>query len=251
MSSGRRMTRADMSRTRAGSPVNPTPSDLVDRRREAAVASGGHSNEHLYAAFLRELENREDLGDVLDFGAGTGTLTQRLLATGRVRSMTGADIMGRPPGLAENVKWISGDLNNPLAARHEEFDLVIAAEVVEHLENSRAVAREWFRILRPGGQLVLSTPNNESWRALLALLFRGHFVFFGDGSYPAHITALVRQDIERILTEAGFERPRFVFPDNGVVPKLTRLTWQQISAGLLSGLRYSDNLLAMTIKPRT
>ena len=35
---------------------------------------------------------------------------------------------------------------------------MVSAEVIEHLENPRGVAREWFRLLRPGGSVLLSTP---------------------------------------------------------------------------------------------
>jgi 2-polyprenyl-3-methyl-5-hydroxy-6-metoxy-1,4-benzoquinol methylase len=156
--------------------------------------------------------------------------------------------MPRPEGLANIVLWRRLDLNGPTDFEDGCFDVITAIEVIEHLENPRAVAREWYRLLRRGGLVLLSTPNNESWRSFLSLVFRGHFTAFRDGSYPAHITALLRQDIVRVLTEAGFGCPRFEFSDRGVLPKLTRLTWQGVSAGLLRGARFSDNLLAVARK---
>jgi 2-polyprenyl-3-methyl-5-hydroxy-6-metoxy-1,4-benzoquinol methylase len=111
------------------------------------------------------------------------------------------------------------------------------------------VVREWFRLLKPGGWLLFSTPNNESVRSLLALVCRGHYSAFGETSYPAHITALLRKDLERITREAGFEMIQFHFTDHGILPKAKRLTWQVLSAALLRGLRFSDNLLAVCRKP--
>jgi len=125
----------------------------------------------------------------------------------------------------------------------------VAAEIIEHLENPRFVARELFRLLQPGGSLLLTTPNNESWRSLISLAVRGHYVAFNDGSYPAHITALLRADIVRILMEAGFDSPVFDYSDHGGIPGWPMLAWQQISMGLLRGLRFSDNLLALARKP--
>ena len=154
----------------------------------------------------RCLAEEEACGDALDFGAGTGQLTRRLARSGRFRSVTGADLYGRAADLPQEIRWIEGDLNEPLPQPPSSFDTVIAAEVIEHLENPRAVCRELFRLLRPGGRAVLSTPNNESWRALVALLVRGHFVAFGETAYPAHITALTRLDLERSLAEAGFRQ---------------------------------------------
>ena len=75
---------------------------------------------------------------------------------------------------------------------------------------------------------------------------RGHHVAFLDESYPAHLTALVRRDLERLCAEAGFEPPAFSYTDSGAVPKWTSVTWQSLSFGLLRGRLFSDNLVAVT-----
>jgi len=80
------------------------------------------------------------------------------------------------------------------------------------------------------------------------LIARGHHVAFLDESYPAHLTALVRKDLERLCLEAGFEPPMFSYTDHGAVPKLTSVTWQSVSRGLLRGRLFSDNLVAMTTR---
>jgi len=123
--------------------------------------------------------------------------------------------------------------------------------VIEHLENPRAVAREWFRLLRPGGYLVYSTPNNESWRSLLSLATRGYFVAFGPTNYPAHITPMLGIDLKRVLTEAGFDEIEFRYTNHGALPKITAVTWGQVSGGLLKGKRFSDNVIVCGHKPRT
>ena len=221
---------------------------LAKWRRTAAEASGGASHDAIHAALERELRSEQAQGRLLDFGAGTGALASRLLRSRAFHKIDCIDLLARPAGLAEEIAWTSADLNERTAFADASFDVVVSAEVIEHLENPRALAREWFRILRPGGLILFSTPNNESWRALLALLVQGHFVFFNDGSYPAHITALVRKDIERILQEAGFAAPRFSYTGVGGLPKAPSLTWQGASLGLLRGLRYSDNLVACARK---
>jgi 2-polyprenyl-3-methyl-5-hydroxy-6-metoxy-1,4-benzoquinol methylase len=198
---------------------------------------------------MRAVLATENVGDVLDYGAGTGTLTRYLFNAERFRSVSGVDIMPRPLDLPAPVGWIQGDLNDVTPMPAASFDLIVAAEVIEHLENPRAVAREWFRLLRTGGSLVLSTPNNESWRALFSLLIHGHFVAFRDTCYPAHITALVRTDLHRILSEAGFTAIAFAFTDHGGLPRLPRVTWQRLGGHLFRGLRYSDNVLVLARKP--
>jgi 2-polyprenyl-3-methyl-5-hydroxy-6-metoxy-1,4-benzoquinol methylase len=217
-------------------------------RRVAADASAGISNDTIYRNFERIVSELTLSGDLLDFGAGKGVLTQRLLSLRHFNSIAAVDIMPRPDEIDASIIWHSCDLNDATNIPNESFDVIVSAEVIEHLENPRAIAREWFRLLRPRGTLILSTPNNESWRALLALILRGHFVDFSDSSYPAHITALVRKDIERILTEAGFSPPQIAFSNVGGIPKLPGIHWQQITRGFLKGLRFSDNLFAIAYK---
>jgi 2-polyprenyl-3-methyl-5-hydroxy-6-metoxy-1,4-benzoquinol methylase len=221
---------------------------LEEQRLHSAEASGGKSTDVIYDRIVEVVEEHDLRGRVLDYGAGIGNLTRRLFALGRFEQIAGADILPRPEDLPSDIPWHCLDLNRRDVVPAASFDAVIAAEVIEHLENPREVAREWYRILKPGGTLLLSTPNNESIRSLVALLFRGHYVAFDDRCYPAHITALLRKDLVRILGEAGFSDVHFQFTNAGGVPKLTAVTWQQISLGLLKGCRFSDNVIATAVK---
>ncbi|MDF2766549.1 MAG: hypothetical protein K0S81_3544, partial [Rhodospirillales bacterium] len=188
--SKRRMTAADRS--------------LAHWRAAAADASGGTSEEALYRAALDWATAEGLKGRALDYGAGTGTLSGLLSRTGRFDAVVGADLMRRPSALPEGVEWLSQDLNRPLALPDSTFDALFSVEVIEHLENPRAVARDWYRLLKPGGRLFFTTPNADSWRSLATLALKGHHQEFTDENYPAHITALVGADLKRILAEAGF-----------------------------------------------
>jgi 2-polyprenyl-3-methyl-5-hydroxy-6-metoxy-1,4-benzoquinol methylase len=228
---------------------DPSSGPISKRRLHAATSSAGTSDTPIYDAVLRLVDTETGSGHVLDFGAGSGYLCRRLCERSRFDRVTAADLV-----LYDNryvhpaVTWVAADLNEPLPLNDGVVDLLLGVEVIEHLENPWAVAREWFRLLKPGGLVIGSTPNNESWRALVSLVARGHFVAFGDENYPAHITPLLRCDLRRLLVEAGFELPSFHFTDDGRVPRL-RCTWQQVSKGRLRGLRYSDNVVWWTRKP--
>ncbi len=139
------------------------------------------------------------------------------------------------------VEWFEGDLNNQIDWRPGYFDAVICSEVIEHLENPRLTFRTINRLLKTGGRLLLTMPNQENIRSYLNLMFRGHFAAFRGAEYPAHITALLRLDLSRICAETGFSEPSFFYVDYGWMP-ITRTTWQRFSFNLLKGRLVSDTV---------
>lgn len=221
---------------------------LSERRRHAAMLSRGISSEPIYQLTQR-IVREVDLGpDLLDLGAGAGHLLRQLIGQGYAGTLTGADLQPRPESLPAAIRWIEGDLNDPLPLPDGSFSALIANEIVSALENPRAVFREFHRLLRPGGVLIVSDPNQETLRSLIALIFGGHFVAFRGDAYPKAITALLHQDWERLCAETGFAPPRFFYTGQGGLPKMPGVTWQQISFGLLRGRLFSDNLALLTYK---
>lgn len=225
-----------------------TDETLAQYRLKAAEASGGISSGPAYKITERLLQKSGAQGRLLEFGAGVGAFPKRLLAEGYRGQITCADILPKPTDVPPELRWITADLNQPLEAPDNSFDVIVSIEVIEHLENPRAVFREFARLLVPGGILIVTTPHQQCLRSLFGLLFGGHFALFLGANYPAHITALLRKDLERICLEAGFEQPFFAYSGEGRIPKLTFWSWQQISLGLLKGKLFSDNVGMLTTK---
>lgn len=184
-------------------------------------------------------------GAVLDFGAGIGNLTRSLAASGRFSSVTGIDALPRPPDLDPSIGWLACDLNDEWTVS-QRADVIVCAEVIEHLENPRAVFRNFAKLLPSGGMLALTTPNQESLRSYATLLFGGHFAGFRGASYPAHITALLRLDLERICAETGFGAPTFHYSNVGGLPAFPRMTWQHLTGSIAHGRLFSDNVGMIT-----
>ncbi len=223
-------------------------SQIYERRLAAALASKGVSLDPIYRMCLSLLQSQKLKGNLLEFGAGIGNLLKQLAASNLYTKITGADILPRPDDVPPEITWIQADLNEPVPVPDKAFDTIVSTEVIEHLENPRATFREFHRLLRPGGALLLTTPNQESIRSLVSLIFGRHFAAFQDASYPAHITALIRKDFERICAESGFIPPRFFYTNAGGIPKLPHIRWQQVSFGLLRGRLFSDNIAVVTTK---
>lgn len=222
--------------------INCSEMNLQERRIYAAECSAGTSHSTIKSFILRLINSRHFKGRILDYGAGKGDLLELISKQGLFESLSGVDIMKRPAKLGEHIIWHQQDLNESLQIKNELTNLVICSEVIEHLENPRATFRELHRILARKGHLLLTMPNQESIRSISALLLGGHFSHFLGNSYPAHITALLKLDLERLCEETGFLPPQFYYTNSGLIPRLTRISWQRISFGLLRGRLFSDNI---------
>jgi len=174
-------------------------------------------------------------------------LLARLDQLGWFDVLAGADLFPQPAELGPRVEWYQRDLNEPIRI-DRQFDCVICSETIEHLENPRQTFRDLNQLLKPGGLLILTMPNQESIRSYVGLLLGGHFTNFLGACYPAHITALLRLDLQRLCQEAALTVPTFRYTNSGGIPKLPWLRWQKISLGLLRGRLFSDNIAMLTRK---
>lgn len=215
--------------------------ELDEFRATAVAQAGGSSGDAIRGLVLRMLDDLAVPESLLDVGAGKGDLLRSLRSRLPDARLAGSDYLPRPAGLHDSIEWFRRDFNNqPLA--DEQYDVIICSEVIEHLENPRQLMRALAKRLTPGGALILTTPNQESIRSYVALLVRGHFAAFQSASYPAHLTALLRVDLRRILSEAGFDAPTFAYSESGGIPGAPHRTWQHLTLSLLCGRLFSDNI---------
>jgi ubiquinone/menaquinone biosynthesis C-methylase UbiE len=96
---------------------------------------------------------------VLDAGCGTGWFAQRAYLRGaRVTAMdVGDGLLARVQQKAP-VDTAVGDIMR-MPFDDASFDYVVCSEVIEHVTDRQAAIGELYRVLRPGGVLVLTTPN--------------------------------------------------------------------------------------------
>jgi 2-polyprenyl-3-methyl-5-hydroxy-6-metoxy-1,4-benzoquinol methylase len=110
----------------------------------------------------------------LDVPLGPGAMAWELSRLGY--RVTGLDIdLAQSEGLSSELDRREANLNHPLPLADESFDLVTCLEGIEHVENHLLLIQEISRVLRPGGALILSTPNIGNLEERLNYLMRGTF----------------------------------------------------------------------------
>jgi 2-polyprenyl-3-methyl-5-hydroxy-6-metoxy-1,4-benzoquinol methylase len=139
-------------------------------------------------------------GLFLDVGCGSGRL--RPFVAKRFVRYAGVDAVRYPEFPAE-AEFHEFDLEAGAPLLDACADVVAAVETIEHLENPRAFVRELTRLAKPGGWVVVTTPNQLTVLSLLTLVVKQRFAAFQDVHYPAHVTALLEVDLRRIAGECG------------------------------------------------
>jgi 2-polyprenyl-3-methyl-5-hydroxy-6-metoxy-1,4-benzoquinol methylase len=135
-------------------------------------------------------------GSVLDVGCGNGERLELLKGLGwKVR---GVDFDRRAVEAAK-LKGLDADCGDLPAVGYQanSFDAVISSHVLEHVPNPRQMVAECARVLKPGGRIVLVTPNADSfglryygrcWRGL---------------EPPRHLHIFSRSALDRVICDAG------------------------------------------------
>ena len=159
-----------------------------DELWELVPADPGPPPAHL-ARFVRGLGRVER---ALDVGCGDGHLTAELDAARLTAADVSAVALERARGRLPDAALVELDPDAPFPLGDSAFDLVLCAETVEHVRDVQLLLSEMRRVLRPGGELALTTP---AARAL------------GRPEDPLspHLRRFTRRSLRRVLGELGFE----------------------------------------------
>lgn len=155
-------------------------------------------------------------GIVLDIGCGNGHLLYQLrhqfsqlmgleFSAHRLEQAK-ANLAGLP------FTPIHGSAEEMTSIQDESVDCIVSADTIEHIPDVYAAAAEMFRILRPGGVLVINTPNIAFAKKRLLLLFGrfpstsqpneglGSEILFDGG----HLHYFTFRSLALLLERAGF-----------------------------------------------
>ncbi len=151
-------------------------------------------------------------GRLLEIPAGEGALAWQLHKLGY--DVTAGEI---DPDFfkVDPIPCIYLDLNQEFPVEDEAYDFVSCIEGVEHLEDQFQFVRECYRILKPGGTLVLSTPNILNLASRLKYLLSGFYSLvprpineFSQVPVFDHINPVTYYQLRYMLHTNGFEITR-------------------------------------------
>ena len=140
---------------------------------------------------------------VLDVGCGRGALALALAPL--VREVVGVDRVPELLALARdrapaNAEFVEGDATK-LEFADGSFEAAFMTDVIEHVFDPRTVVQELFRVLGPGGKLLISTPYHGLIKNVMIALFKFDRHFDPQGP---HIRFFSRNSLTKLLREVGF-----------------------------------------------
>ena len=199
--------RSEFDRSTPATRADDVRLEEVRRVRKESFAQHGAGDERRqlvpgrsWAAWSRALGLLLPPLDVADLGCGEGYLTieaarwaRRVVAIDR-----SADVLRRAKALAQrrkirNITWKRGSLER-LPVRTAAFDLVLLSQALHHAEHPERTIAEAYRILRPGGR-VLVLDLREHDQAWVRTKLGDRWLGFDD------------KRLRQLLTDAGFDDP--------------------------------------------
>jgi 2-polyprenyl-3-methyl-5-hydroxy-6-metoxy-1,4-benzoquinol methylase len=214
--------------------------EIWDRRIAPHIWNQYHNQLNTYLAFA----GRQPI-DILDVGCAQGTLA--LMLAERGHRVTAVDL--RPEFLAyAQSRHSQGDVRFLVANVLEDeipgsYDLVFANQIVEHVVYPDRLMQRLKRKLKPGGRVVVTTPNGDyvknslpSFKQLGDPKDWEHLQFTADGD--GHFYAYRRQELVDVLVAAGLKDVQPAFFESPLISghRKVRYTHGFVPVGLLHAL---------------
>jgi SAM-dependent methyltransferase len=143
-------------------------------------------------------------GRVLDLGCSDGRLGALFRLSGH--SVVGVDSVKHNGVGARLDEFVEADLNQGLPTEvGKDFDVVVAADVLEHTMNPGSLLAELRDVLSPGGVVLVSVPNVAHWYPRVRVLL-GRFDYDSRGIFDeGHLRFFTRRSFERLIQKASMQ----------------------------------------------
>ena len=155
----------------------------------------------------RELPPEQPLDHILEAGCADAVFTPHLAR--RTSHLRACDIS--PNRIAANCKaypdvsFFVQDLGDSIAAESKSFDALWCSEELAHLRDPAYALTEFYRVLKPGGRLLLTVPYHGLFKNIRIALFNWNEHFAVDNP---HIRFFTVKTLTRLVKKAGFRNIR-------------------------------------------
>jgi 2-polyprenyl-3-methyl-5-hydroxy-6-metoxy-1,4-benzoquinol methylase len=181
---------------------NPTYRHMMQAAERTAGGEWGFDQLTWFERMaLRWLERRARGRRLVDIGCGPGTFL--LVARRRGWEVVGIEPTVEPArrAVALGLDVHQGDVSTFGDQRADRFDVAVSFEVLEHVPQPVPILCDIYRVLEPGGHLLVSVPNLDDPYCLK--------VQIPSAMPPVHINFFNRTSLRSALITAGFEVLRF------------------------------------------
>ena len=140
---------------------------------------------------------------ILDLGCSSGVLAERLRGMGH--RVTGVDAF-QLPGVTERTDaFFKLDLNEGIPPEvGTDFDIVLAADVMEHLVNPAQFVKAIRNVIAPGGTAIFCVPNVAHWYPRFRATV-GRFDYDQRGILDAtHLRFFTRRSVQKLIERQGY-----------------------------------------------
>jgi SAM-dependent methyltransferase len=119
---------------------------------------------------IDDLLEKNPKAKLLDLGCDNGSVTLRFAKKVKTKQLYGVEIVEERIKIAKKngLKIQKYDLEKKLGYKDNEFDVVVSNQVIEHLRDTDTFMSEIYRILKPGGYVIISTENASAWENIFA-----------------------------------------------------------------------------------
>lgn len=151
------------------------------------------------------------VGSVLEVGCGAGEMARYLRSAGAVR-MVGIEVDESAARSARSVfdEVIELPVETALERLEEDFQLIVCADVLEHLIDPWRVVSQLKRVAADGAVLAVSIPNIRFLPALVRVAFGAGFKYERSGIFDStHLRFFARPNVEEMLVGGGWRPMRW------------------------------------------
>lgn len=136
---------------------------------------------------------------VLEIGCGSGATLVELKKQSKAEFTVGVDIVNRPVHGIDT--YIAGDIESLIIPFEEKyFDVIICADVLEHLVDPWAVVHAMLKFLKDGGLLIASIPNVREIGVLWKIVIKGDFAYSAQGILDkSHLRFFCKKNIYNLF----------------------------------------------------